>query len=491
MINNALKMEEDALSNHTSHDLSISEIHTLERIGIGKTKTMTDLANEHKISLGAMTTAMNKLVKKGYVERSKTDEDRRIVKIKLTEVGEEAAKEHENFHAHLFQAIFEPMDKQRQADFISLMEKYYDFLSIQAVKPLKSGPELVLKPIRIRGILVERPIFHGDMGLAFSSPATAAQIAKNGGVGLISGANPGLLETDFWSNREEANHRVFIKNLIEGRKLAGEQQDKVAAGLICVSADYHKMVQAALETGVRMIIVGAGMPLSLPALIKGADVALVPIVASARAIAVLIRSWSKKYRRAPDAVIFEGYGKSGHLGIKAGLIDHEKDNFYRSIADIKRELAGLSECPLIVANGPMRKEEIKKVLAYGVDGIQFEEEFASVKENGAIENLRKVYADESRESVIIDSPLGMPARIIRNRLADDILSSTIEIKRCNDCINSCDKLESNFCLSETMAATALGDIRNGILLCSNKSSIINGSSVKTVFDQVKKWELWE
>jgi NAD(P)H-dependent flavin oxidoreductase YrpB (nitropropane dioxygenase family) len=55
-----------------------------------------------------------------------------------------------------------------------------------------------------------------------------------------------------------------------------------------------------------MIICGAGLPTALPGLVKDKRVKIVPIVSSARAAGLIIKSWMKKYNRVPDAILFEG-----------------------------------------------------------------------------------------------------------------------------------------------------------------------------------------
>lgn len=49
-----------------------------------KKKTTSEVAKELSITVGTLTTAINKLVKKGYVERIRSEDDRRVVKLGLT-----------------------------------------------------------------------------------------------------------------------------------------------------------------------------------------------------------------------------------------------------------------------------------------------------------------------------------------------------------------------------------------------------------------------
>ncbi|MEG1584761.1 MAG: MarR family transcriptional regulator, partial [Anaerovorax sp.] len=101
LFNSVLKMEENALRKASNHNLSLTEIHTLVAVGGGRPKTMTQVANTLKISVGTLTVAINKLLKKEYVNRFRVPEDRRIVKIELTQKGKDAVLEHEKFHLNM------------------------------------------------------------------------------------------------------------------------------------------------------------------------------------------------------------------------------------------------------------------------------------------------------------------------------------------------------------------------------------------------------
>ena len=66
-----LKVEETILKRTDSIDLSINEMHMLEAVGKGKNKpkTISEIAEDLGITLPSVTVAINKLVKKGYVEK--------------------------------------------------------------------------------------------------------------------------------------------------------------------------------------------------------------------------------------------------------------------------------------------------------------------------------------------------------------------------------------------------------------------------------------
>ena len=58
---------------------------------------MSSIARELSVTVGTLTIAMNSLVKKGYVERTRGLEDRRVVYISLSEKGRKAYGHHAQF----------------------------------------------------------------------------------------------------------------------------------------------------------------------------------------------------------------------------------------------------------------------------------------------------------------------------------------------------------------------------------------------------------
>ena len=98
--------------------LSMSEVHTISVIGVSELKSMSEIAEKLKITVGTLTVAINNLVKKGYVERFKSEKDRRIVKVGLTKQGKLVYYIHEKFHADLVTALTDGLS-EREIDTVS------------------------------------------------------------------------------------------------------------------------------------------------------------------------------------------------------------------------------------------------------------------------------------------------------------------------------------------------------------------------------------
>jgi DNA-binding MarR family transcriptional regulator len=121
--NDILKIEEKALQSGIFNDISVTEIHTIEAIGMYKPKTMTEVAGELDITLGTLTTAISQLVKKGYVERKRCEEDRRIVHIQLNKRGKLAYRVHEKFHIDMVKATIDGLTEDEEKVLIKSLEK--------------------------------------------------------------------------------------------------------------------------------------------------------------------------------------------------------------------------------------------------------------------------------------------------------------------------------------------------------------------------------
>ncbi|MDR0357739.1 MAG: MarR family transcriptional regulator [Clostridiales Family XIII bacterium] len=133
-----LKIEERSIAARFNNDLSISELHVIREIGIDDTKTMTQVANGLKISVGALTTAMNKLEQKGYVTRTRDIGDRRIVNLCLTERGRDAFDIHEAFHKEMVDAAISGLTPKEKGIILKALSQLDDFF-IREWEKARSG----------------------------------------------------------------------------------------------------------------------------------------------------------------------------------------------------------------------------------------------------------------------------------------------------------------------------------------------------------------
>lgn len=483
LFNSVLKMEEDAIKNSSKHNLSITEVHTLAAIGAGRARTMTQVAASLKISVSTLTTAINKLVDKKYVNRFRVPEDRRIVKIELTQEGVEAVQEHEDFHRKMIDDVLAELNQDEQGILLNSLDNLHNFFKRQRIRAIKGDVPLRLTPMAMGDVTIPVPIFQGGMGIGVSLSKLAAAVAKCGGVGVISAAQIGFNEPDFYTNPKEANIRALQRNIREAKDAIKDVARKglIAVNIMCASRNYDEFVEAAVDAGVDMIISGAGLPTALPGLVKDRRVKIVPIVSSARATALIIKSWMKKYNRVPDAILFEGPEAGGHLGFKEEQLEEAQEHFYETIMEIKEEIEDLPECPLIAAGGIYTKEDVQKALACGADGVQLGTRFVTTEECDVHPKFKQVYLDAKEEDmVVIKSPVGMPGRAIRTPFIDRVEGGRIPPEKCNRCLTPCKAEEAPYCITQALINAARGDVEHGLVFSG--SNAYRATKIETVAD---------
>lgn len=128
VFNDILTIEESELKKSKFNDLSITEMHTIEAIGTYKKKTSSEVAKELSITVGTLTVAINNLVKKDYVERIRSEDDRRVVKLGLTKKGRLLYRVHQHFHKEMVKNILKGMDKEEEQALLKALKNLHDFL---------------------------------------------------------------------------------------------------------------------------------------------------------------------------------------------------------------------------------------------------------------------------------------------------------------------------------------------------------------------------
>lgn len=122
------RIEEYSIKKGAFSDLSITEIHTIEAVGLYGSKTMSEVSAELEITMGTLTTAVDKLIKKDYLERSRSTTDRRIVNISLTKRGKLAYRIHEKFHLDMVKAIMQDFTPEEEEVLLTALSKLNEHL---------------------------------------------------------------------------------------------------------------------------------------------------------------------------------------------------------------------------------------------------------------------------------------------------------------------------------------------------------------------------
>ena len=106
-----LELEEKAIITDEFSDISNNDMHIIEAIGLCEGARMSVVAKRLNITVGSLTTSMNSLVKKGYVKRERSEKDRRVVFIQLTNKGRMAYHHHAEFHRQMTEAVIAELNE--------------------------------------------------------------------------------------------------------------------------------------------------------------------------------------------------------------------------------------------------------------------------------------------------------------------------------------------------------------------------------------------
>ena len=277
-----------------------------------------------------------------------------------------------------------------------------------------------MKTLKIGELTARIPVIQGGMGVGISLSGLAGSVAACGGVGVISTAQIGYRDPEFEKNPIKTNLRVIGEEIQKAREIA--KGGILGVNIMVATKQYAEYVKAAVKAGIDLIISGAGLPMELPKLVEGSKTKIAPIVSTVKAARVICRFWDHHYQRMPDLVVIEGPKAGGHLGFSRKQLEEftpvTYDQEIRGIlAEVKKYADKYGkEIPVVVAGGIFTREDMLHAMELGADGVQMGTRFVTTWECDASEAYKQTYLHAKKEDiVIVDSPVGMPGRAIRNR----------------------------------------------------------------------------
>ena len=128
IFNNVLVIEESSLRGSQFKDVSIKEMHTIDVIGTMPNATPSHISKELLVTLGTVTTSLNNLERKGYIERRRSSIDRRVVHLSLTKKGRLLYRLHKRFHNRMVMQVVEGMSSEEKNAMQKGLQNLYNFL---------------------------------------------------------------------------------------------------------------------------------------------------------------------------------------------------------------------------------------------------------------------------------------------------------------------------------------------------------------------------
>lgn len=334
------------------------------------------------------------------------------------------------------------------------------------------------------------PIIQGGMGVGVSLSGLAGAVMKEGGMGVISAAHPGYRKKDFWKNSRDVNI-IALKEEIQIAKQHAQGNGLCGVNVMVASENYEQYAKAAIDGGADAIISGAGLPLNLPSIEGSEHILLAPIVSSARACTLILKSWDRHYQRCPDFIVIEGSLAGGHLGFKKDLIDLGTAQTLDEI--LPEVLAAIEpykvqykkEIPVFVAGGVYTHEDIVHFQSIGASGVQMATRFIATHECDAnIAFKQKIINSTKETTVLVHSPAGLPGRAVKTKYMEEANIRRMPPSRCVKCIKPCHPPTTPYCISEALINAVSGDVENGLVFAGANAWRVD--TIVSVHDLVKE-----
>jgi nitronate monooxygenase len=327
-----------------------------------------------------------------------------------------------------------------------------------------------MQELRIGDIHPRLPIIQGGMGVSVSLSGLASAVANEGGIGVISAAAIGMNEPDYMKNFPEANKRALRKQIRMARSMTNGY---LGVNIMMALTDHEALIKVSLEEKIDLIIMGAGLPLNIPAMIANSGIEshhtkLAVKVSSAKAARLIFQYWASKHNCIPDAVVVEGPLAGGHLGFKRDELEKEPVPLETLIRETVSAIQPFEEkfgkeVPVIAAGGIYTGYDMYEIMQAGAKGVKLGTRFVTTYECDASPEFKESYIASKKEDItIIDSPVGLPGRAIYNDFIGQIrLGKTKPFKCSWHCLSSCNFREAPYCIAQALFNAARGKMEEG------------------------------
>ncbi len=358
---------------------------------------------------------------------------------------------------------------------------------------------MAVNTLKIGKHIIKTPIVQGGMGVGISWSGLAGSVSKEGGLGVISSVGTG-----YYDNKEHVQRLVaerplevenfyskeaLIKIFADARKICGKKP--LACNVLYAINDYGRVVTDSCEAGADIIITGAGLPTNMPEFTEGyPDVALVPIVSSAKALKIICKRWQKRYDRLPDAVILEGPKSGGHQGFTYDQCALEENQLENLVKPVVEEASTWGNIPVIAAGGVWDKKDIDEMMELGASGVQMGTRFIGTHECDAHDNFKDVLLNAKEEDIqLMGSPVGYPARGVRTNLTKLVEKREGPAIKCiSNCVAPCNRgveaKEVGFCIADRLSDAYEGNLELGLFFSGTNGYRIN--EIVSVKELMKK-----
>lgn len=336
-----------------------------------------------------------------------------------------------------------------------------------------------MKELIIGDLVAKVPIIQGGMAVGISLSGLASAVANQGGIGVIATAGIGHMNDGYKTDYIRVNNKALAFEIRRAKELT---DGIIGINIMVALSNYAEFVKVAVLEGADIIFSGAGLPLSLPGYLPEDNIRtkLVPIVSSGKAANIIAKRWIDKYNYLPDAFVVEGPRAGGHLGFKKENLNDSKFALENLLQEVLDSTAAFEDkfgraIPVIPAGGIYTGADIYNFINRGAAGVQMATRFVATVECDASDEFKQAYLKATKEDVvIIESPVGMPGRAIRDQFLDDVVAGDKKPFKCPyHCIITCNVKDAPYCIAKALANAKEGKLSEGFAFAGENVYRVN------------------
>lgn len=350
---------------------------------------------------------------------------------------------------------------------------------------LRGGFHMSFPALHIGDLTARIPVVQGGMGVGISLSHLASAVANEGAIGVIAGAMIGMKEPDVAQNPIEANLRALRREIQKARELTC---GLIGVNIMVALTTFADMVRTSIENKVDVIFSGAGLPIDLPKLFletcerqkTSFRTKLVPIVSSGRAATIIAKKWLSRCDYLPDAFVVEGPKAGGHLGFAPQNLTDPNYALERLVPQVVEAVKPFEDkkgvaIPIIAAGGIYTGGDIKKYMDLGASGVQMGTRFVATHECDADIRFKEAYLQATEKDVtIIQSPVGMPGRALKNTFIESMLKGDKKPFKCIfHCVSTCEQEKTPYCIAAALINAMKGNLERGFAFCGSNVYRVN------------------
>lgn len=129
-----MNIEQDALISGEFADITVNDMHVIEAIDLVEPRPSSVIAKRLAVTMGTLTKSIDRLTRTGYVLRMRSEEDKRLVLLSLTERGKRAYGHHQKFHEDMIRSVMGQFNQQEADILIHSLKGLVDYFNSRKKK---------------------------------------------------------------------------------------------------------------------------------------------------------------------------------------------------------------------------------------------------------------------------------------------------------------------------------------------------------------------